>query len=64
MWNGLLGLTVLLWAVTAGERTYVRHHASQAVKTMCAREPIRFFSRYQYGDCLHRASRTGRRTAA
>ncbi|MGZ6242425.1 MAG: hypothetical protein ACXWN9_07545 [Candidatus Binataceae bacterium] len=59
--NGMLGLAVLLWAVTAGERTYVRHHA-QAVKTTCAHEPARFFSKYQSGDCLRRSTaRTGRR---
>jgi hypothetical protein len=60
--NGLLGLSVLLWAVTAGERTYTRHHAAPAVKTTCAHEPTRFFSKYQYNDCLRRSTaRTGRR---
>jgi len=60
--NGLLGLSVLLWAVTAGERTYTRHHATQAAKTACTREPTRFFSKYQSGDCLRRSTaRTGRR---
>jgi hypothetical protein len=60
--NGLLGLSVLVWAVTAGERTYARHHATQAVKTTCTREPARFFSRYQYSDCQRRSTaRTGRR---
>ncbi len=63
--NGLLGLSVLLWAVTAGERTYARHHATQAVKTTCTREPTRFFSKYQYNDCLRRSTaRTGRRATA
>jgi hypothetical protein len=62
--NGLLGLSVLLWAVTAGERTYTRHHAAQAAKTTCTREPTRFFSKYQYNDCLRRSTaRTGRRVA-
>jgi hypothetical protein len=57
--NGLLGLSVLLWAVTAGERTYMRHHATQ---TTCTHEPTRFFSKYQYNDCLRRSTaRTGRR---
>ena len=60
--NGLLGLSVLLWAVTAGERAYTRHHATQAEKTTCTREPTRFFSKYQYNDCLRRSTaRTGRR---
>jgi hypothetical protein len=63
--NGLLGLSVLLWAVTAGERQYARHHAAQAVKTMCAHEPARFFSKYQSGDCLRRSTaRIGRRVTA
>jgi hypothetical protein len=60
--NGLLGLSVLLWAVTAGERYYTRHHATPAAKTTCAHEPTRFFSKYQYNDCLRRSTaRTGRR---
>jgi hypothetical protein len=62
--NGLLGLAVLLWAVTAGERYYARHHGVQAAKTTCAHEPGRFFSKYQYGDCLRRSTaRIGRSTA-
>jgi hypothetical protein len=68
--NGLLGLSVLLWAVTAGERKYTRYHAAQATsaeaaKVTCAHEPTRFFSKYQSGDCLRRsAARIGRRVAA
>jgi hypothetical protein len=69
--NGLLGLAVLLWAVTAGQRCYVRHqaaqaaHAAQAAKVACAHEPNRFFSKYQYGDCLRRSTaRNGRRATA
>ena len=63
--NGLLGLSVLLWAVTAGERYYARHHAAPAVKTTCAHEQARFFSKYQYNDCLRRSTaRTGRRATA
>jgi hypothetical protein len=63
--NGLLGLAVLLWAVTAGERQYARYHAAQAVKTMCAHEPARFFSKYQYSDCLRRSTaRASRRATA
>ena len=58
-------LVVLVWAVTAGERTYARHHATQAAQTTCTREPTRFFSRYQYSDCLRRSTaRTGRRVTA
>jgi hypothetical protein len=63
VWNGLLGLTVLLWAVTAGERTYVRHHASQAVKAACANEPTRLFSKYQYTGCLRRGTSQAARRA-
>jgi hypothetical protein len=60
--NGLLGLSVLLWAVTAGERTYTRHQAAQAATIACTREPTRFFSKYQSRDCLRRSTvRTGRR---
>lgn len=63
--NGLLGLSVMLWAVTAGERHYARHHAPQAVKLTCTHEPARFFSKYQYNDCLRRStSRTNRRVTA
>jgi hypothetical protein len=40
----------------------MRHHAAQAAKTTCTREPTRFFSKYQYNDCLRRSTaRTGRR---
>ena len=36
----------------------------QAAKTTCAHEPGRFFSKYQYGDCLRRSTaRIGRSTA-
>jgi hypothetical protein len=60
--NGLLGLSVLLWAVTAGERTYARDQAAQSARTACAHEPARFSSKYQSGDCLRRSTaRMGRR---
>jgi hypothetical protein len=50
----MIGLLLVLAVTSFGYRQYIRTHASEAVKQACAREPIRFFDRNQYSNCLAR----------
>jgi hypothetical protein len=52
-------LTFLVVAALAnfGYRAYLRENAPERVKQICAHEPMNFFSRYQYSDCLARDGR-------
>jgi hypothetical protein len=50
----MIGLLLALAVTSFGYRHYIRTHASEAVKQGCAREPVRFFDRNQYSNCLAR----------
>jgi hypothetical protein len=50
----MIGLLLTSAVTIFGYRHYIRTHASEAVKQACAREPIRFFDRNQYSNCLAR----------
>lgn len=50
----LIGLMLILALASFAERAYLRNHASEAVKTKCAREPLDFLYKNQYSDCLRR----------
>jgi hypothetical protein len=52
--NWKVGLVVALALFSFAEGYYVRNHASEAVKAMCAREPVDFLYKNQYSDCLRR----------
>ena len=46
----LVGLSV----ITMGEGFYVRATASETAKRLCAHEPVDFFLKSQYTNCLRR----------
>jgi hypothetical protein len=52
-------LASLLVAALAnfGYRTYLRENAPDRIKQMCAHEPMNFFYKNQYTDCLARNGR-------
>ena len=47
-------LVVALALLSFGEHYYLRNNASEAAKAKCAREPLDFFYKNQYSDCLRR----------
>jgi hypothetical protein len=52
--NWKVGLVVALALFCFGERYYIRNNAPESVKAKCAREPVDFFYKNQYSDCLRR----------
>jgi alkylhydroperoxidase/carboxymuconolactone decarboxylase family protein YurZ len=50
----MIGLLLALAVTSFGYRHCIQTHASEAVKQGCAREPVRFFDRNQYSNCLAR----------
>jgi hypothetical protein len=52
--NWKVALVVALALLSFGEHYYLRNNASETAKAKCAREPLDFFYRNQYSDCLRR----------
>ena len=50
----LIGLLLVLAGAIYAERAYVRANAPESIKATCAREPVDFFDKNQYSDCLRR----------
>jgi hypothetical protein len=50
----MIGLLLMSAVTSFGYRHYIRAHTSEAAKRGCAREPIRFFDKNQYSNCLAR----------
>jgi hypothetical protein len=53
----LLAFLVVAALANFGYRTYLHENAPERVKQMCAREPMNFFYKNQYTDCLARNGR-------
>jgi hypothetical protein len=53
----LLASLVVAALANLGYRTYLRESAPERVKQLCAREPMNFFYKNQYTDCLARDGR-------
>jgi hypothetical protein len=52
--NWKVALVVALALLSFGEHYYLCNNASEAAKAKCAREPLDFFYKNQYSDCLRR----------
>jgi hypothetical protein len=52
--NSKVALAVALALLSLGEHYYLRNNASESAKAKCAREPLDFFCKHQYSDCLRR----------
>ncbi len=52
--NWKVALVVALALLSFGEHYYLRNNASDAAKAKCVREPLDFFYKNQYSDCLRR----------